>query len=43
MPVQVISKFDEDMIKNEHASLETPFFYCKSMGFFSDAQGHPTL
>ena len=34
MPVLVISKFDEDMIKNERASLETPFFHYKSMGNF---------
>ena len=44
MPVLVTSKFDEDVIKNEPASLETPFsHYYKSMGNFSDAQGHLTL
>ena len=31
------------MIKNEWASLETPFSHYKSMGNFSDAQGHLTL
>ena len=43
MSVLVISKFDEDTIKNERASLETQFFHYKFMGFFSDAQGHLTL
>ena len=42
MPVLVISKFDEDPIKNERASLVTPFSYFKSMGNFSDAQGQLT-
>ena len=32
MPVLVTSKFDEDPIKNEQASLETPFSHYKSMG-----------
>ena len=40
MPVLVTSKFDEDPIKNERASLETPFSYYKSIGNFSGAQGH---
>ena len=31
MPVLVTSKFDEDPIKNEQASLEIPY---KSMGIF---------
>ena len=43
MPVLVTSKFDEDPIKNEQASLGTPFSHCKSIGNFSDAQGHQTL
>ena len=30
----VTSKFDEDPIKNERASLETPFSHYKSMGSF---------
>ena len=42
MPVLVTNKFDKDPIKNEHASLETPFFHVKSMGFFLEAQGHLT-
>ena len=32
MPVLVISKFDEDPIKKERISLETPFSHYKSMG-----------
>ena len=43
MPVLVTSKFDEDPIKNERASLETPFSHYKSIGNFSDAQGYLTL
>ena len=43
MPVLDTSKFDEDPIKNERASLETSFFHYKYMGNFSDAQGHLTL
>ena len=43
MPVLVTSKFDENLIKNERASLETPFSHYKSMGNFSDAQEHLTL
>ena len=42
MPVLVTSKFDEDPIKHEHASLETPFSHYKYMGNFLDAQGHLT-
>ena len=38
MPVQITSNFD-DSIKNERASMETPFSYYKSMGNFLDAQG----
>ena len=34
MAVLVTSKFDEDPIKNERASLETPFPHYKSMGKF---------
>ena len=43
VPVVITSKFDEDPIKNERASLEIPFSHCKSMENFSDAQGHLTL
>ena len=32
MPVLVTSNFDDDSIKNEWASMETPFSYYKSMG-----------
>ena len=42
MPVLVTSKFDKGPIKNERASLETPFSHYKSMGNFSDAQGQLT-
>ena len=42
MPFLVNSKFGEDPIKNERASLEAPLFYYKSMGNFLDAQGHLT-
>ena len=34
MPVLVTSNFDDDLIKNEKSSMETPFFYYKSMGNF---------
>ena len=34
MSVLVTSKFDEDLIKNERASLETLFSHYKSMGNF---------
>ena len=39
MPVLVTSTFDDDLIKNERASMETLFFHCKSIGNFLDAQG----
>ena len=42
MPVLDTSKFDEDLIKNEQANLETPFSHYKSMGNVSDAQGQLT-
>ena len=34
MPVLFTSKFDEDPIKTERASLKTPFSHYKSMGNF---------
>ena len=37
MPVLVTSKFDKDLIKNQRASLETPFSHYKSMGNVLDA------
>ena len=43
MPVLITSKFDEDPIKNERASLETLFSHYKSLGNFSDPQGQLTL
>ena len=42
MPVLVTSNFDDDSIKNEWASMETPFSHYKSMGNFLDAQGQLT-
>ena len=42
MPVLVTSNFDDDSIKNEQASMETPFSHFKSMGKFLDAQGQLT-
>ena len=43
MPVLVSNNFDDDSIKNERASMETPFSHYKSMGNFLDAQGQLTL
>ena len=42
MPVLVTSNFDDDLIKNEQASMETPFSHYKSMGNFLHAQGRLT-
>ena len=42
MPVLVTSNFDDDSIKNEPASMETPFYHYKSMGNVLDAQGQVT-
>ena len=39
MPVLVTSNFDDDSIKNERASMETPVFHYKSIGNFLDVQG----
>ena len=39
MPVLITSNFDDDSIKNEQASMETPFSHCKSMGNVLHAQG----
>ena len=36
MPVLVTSNFDDDSIKKEWASMERPFYHCKSMGNFLD-------
>ena len=40
--VLVTSNFDDYSIKNEHASMETPFSHYKSMGNFLEAQGQLT-
>ena len=37
--VLVTSNFDEDSIKNEWASMETPFSHYKSMENFLDLKG----
>ena len=42
MPVLFTSNFDDDSIKNERASMETPFSHCKSLGFFFKIQGQLT-
>ena len=42
MPALVTSNFDDDSIKNERASMDTPFSHYKSMGIFLDAQGQLT-
>ena len=39
MPVLVTSNFDDDSIKNELASMETPFSHHMSMGNFLDLKG----
>ena len=42
MPVLVTSNFVDNSIKNERASMETPFPLYKSMGNFLDAKGQLT-
>ena len=42
MPVLVTSNFDDDLIKNELASMETAFSHYKSMGNFLDTKGQLT-
>ena len=42
MPVLVTSIFDDDSIKNERASMKTPFSHYRSMGNFLDTQGQLT-
>ena len=42
MPVLVTSNFDDDSIKNERASIETPFSHYKSTENVLDAQGKLT-
>ena len=39
MPVLVTSNFDDDSIKNEWASMETPYSHYKTMGIFLDLKG----
>ena len=40
MPVLVTSNFDDDWIKNEQASMETPFSHYKSRGLIQSASKH---
>ena len=42
MPALVTSNFDDDLIKNERASMQKPFSHYKSMGKFLDTQGQLT-
>ena len=42
MPVLVTSNFDDDSVKHERASMETPFSHYKSMGNILAAQGQLT-
>ena len=42
IPVLVTSNFDDDSIKHERASMETPFSHYKSMGNIFDAPGQLT-
>ena len=42
MPILVTSNFDDDLIKNERASMETALSNYKSMGNFLDIQGQLT-
>ena len=42
MPVLVTNNFDDDLIKNERASMEKAFSHYKSMGNILDAQGQLT-
>ena len=43
MLVLITSNFDDDLIKNEQASMETPFSHYKSMGNVLEAQGQLTV
>ena len=43
MPVLITSNFDDDSIKNERASMATPFSHYKSMGNCLEAEGQLTL
>ena len=42
MPVLVTSNFDNDSIKNDQASMETPFSHYKYMGDILDVEGQLT-
>ena len=42
MPVLGTSNFEDNSIKNEWASMDTPFSHYKSMENFLDAQGQLT-
>ena len=42
MPVLITNNFNDDLIKNERTSMETPFSHYKTMGNFLDTQGQLT-
>ena len=42
MPVLVTSNLDDESIKNDSGSMETPFSHYKSMGKLLDTQGQLT-
>ena len=42
MPVLVTNNFDDNLIKNERASMATTFSHYKSLGDFLDVQGQLT-
>ena len=42
MPVLLTSNFDDDSIKDDQASMETPFSHYNSMGDILDVQGQLT-
>ena len=42
MPVLFTSNFDDDSVKKERASMETPLSHYKSMGIILDARGQLT-
>ena len=43
MHVLIACKYEKDQMKNSGENVMTSFIHYKSMGFFSDAQGQPTL
>ena len=39
----IACKYEKDQMKNSGENVMTSFLHYKSMGFFSDAQGQPTV